>query len=94
VPDESHHSAPDTSRWFGKPEGGFSLRPLTWQGRFALGLWAVLCVLAIALYTSQLGLMVFVVALYTAALAGIVLMKSDLRRELEHRAGEGPDSSR
>lgn len=78
-------------RWFGRPEGGFSLRPLTWQGRFTLILWAVLCVLAIALYTSQLSLMVFVIALYSIVLGCVVLFKSDLRAELEQRA-KGPGS--
>jgi hypothetical protein len=73
-------------RWFGKPEGGFSLQPLTWQGRFCLILWAVLCMLALVLYLSQLALMVFVIALYTVILACIVLFKSDLRAEMEARA--------
>ncbi len=76
-------------RWFGKPEGGFSLHPLGWQGRFCLMLWGVLCLLALVLYLSQLALMVFVIALYTVILACIVLVKSDLRAEIEARTQEG-----
>ena len=82
-------SRPD--RWFGKRAGGFSFHPLNWQGRFSLVLWAVLCVLALMLYTSQLGLMLFVMALYTAILGGVVLLKSDLRAEIEQRASGARD---
>ena len=83
---EPSDSVASDDRWFGKPEGGFSLHPLTWQGRFCLILWAVLCLLALVLYLSQLALMVFVIALYTVVLACIVLFKSDLRSEMEARA--------
>jgi hypothetical protein len=78
-------------RWFGKATGGFSLRPLNWKGRFSLALWVVLCLLALVLYTSQLGLMLFVIVLYTTIFAGVVFLKSDLRAEIEHRTNGTPD---
>lgn len=87
--EEPAHRAAD--RWFGKADGGFSLHPLTWQGRFAIILWAVLCLLALALYSAQLGLMVFVIALYSVVFGCVVLVKSDLRNEFEARAKD-PES--
>ena len=89
--DELTSPSEQVDRWFGKPADGFSLRPLNWKGRFSFALWAVLCLLALVLYTSQLGLMLFVIALYTAILAGVVLLKSDLRAEIEQRASGARD---
>ena len=70
----------DDKRWFTRSETFPGLRILTWQGKVAFSLYAFLVVVAIAIYVgSNLGLMVFVVAFYTAVFFGIVLVKSDIR---------------
>jgi hypothetical protein len=69
-----------TGDWFGTtPSGRFG--PIAWQGRFALGLYLVLVLFAVAIY-ADLQLICTVVGLYTLILGGVVLVKSDLADRL------------
>ena len=70
----------DDKRWFTRSETFPGIRVLAWQGKVAFWLYVFLVVVAVAIYIgSNLGLMVFVVAFYTAVFLGLVLVKSDIR---------------
>ena len=70
----------DDKRWFTRSETFPGIRVLTWQGKVAFWLYVFLVVVAVAIYIgSNLGLMAFVVAFYTAVFLGLVLVKSDIR---------------
>ncbi len=70
----------ESGLWFEKAEGGLGFRPLTWQGRASMFGYLLLLVLAVITY-SQLFLTVFVVAFYTLAFVGVVIVKSDLMKD-------------
>ena len=76
-------------QWFEKSDKAFGVRPMSWQGRFSLILYAILVLLAFITY-SNLGLSIFVVAVYSTALGGIIVVKSDL---YERPEDDGPGSS-
>jgi|GEM_PF-811690 len=81
-------SASTSDHWFERRNGG-GIRPTCWQGRATLAGYVFLVVIALITYlavSSQVSLLLLVVVLYTVALAGIILMKSDLKDEIAKRA--------
>jgi hypothetical protein len=66
--------------WFTRAETFPGFRPLTWQAKVLIGFYVFLVVLAIPIYvTTNLVMMVVVVAFYTIVFGGVVYVKSDIR---------------
>jgi len=70
----------ESTLWFGKNANG-AFVPLTWQGKFASILYVVLVLLAFLVY-SNIGLIIFVILVYTAIMGFLVVFKSDLKDKI------------
>lgn len=79
----------DARLWFSRNEAG-RIRPVAWQGRACLYAYALLVLVALVTYRSIL-LDLLVIGAYSLALAGVIVVRSDLVPPAEEHGGSEVD---